>query len=269
VDLEATGSGDGAGAGADAEGGAPRPVFMEIYADEARAYMERSGATAADFAAVAAKATANGSRNPFAQVRTALTVEEVLAARTIVDPLTRPMCSSIGDGAAALVLCSPEHARHRGLRGARVRASVVAAGWAEGTGDVVERAVATAYGKAGVGPGDLDVVEVHDAAAPAELIISEQLGLAGSGDGPRLIRNGSSSIGGRRPVNPSGGLLARGHPIGATGAAQLVELTMQLRGRAGDRQVPRARIGLAENAGGSLGNGPAACTVTILEAFGS
>ena len=150
-----------------------------------------------------------------------------------------------------------------------MRASVVAAGSAAGTGDVVERAVATAYDKAGLGPRDLDVVEVHDAAAPAELIISEQLGLVGPGDGPRLIREGSSSIGGRCPINPSGGLLARGHPIGATGAAQLVELTLQLRGRAGDRQVQGARIGLAENAGGSLGNGPAACAVTILETFES
>lgn len=250
----------------ESESAAPRSVFMEIYAAEARRYMERSGATVRDFAAVAAKNSWNGSLNPFAQTRTALSVDDVLAARMIAAPLTRPMCSSIGDGAAALVLCSGSVAHARGLAGPRVLTSVLSAGSAISTDNVVESTARSAYEHAGVDPEDLDVVEVHDAAAPAELLLSEELGLAPAGDGPALIRSGTSAIGGARPINPSGGLLARGHPIGATGAAQLVELVTQLRGRAGSRQIDAARIALAENAGGSLGNGPAACMVTILEA---
>ncbi|MCU4187483.1 thiolase family protein [Acidiferrimicrobium sp. IK] len=242
----------------------PRPVFMEIYAAEARDYMRRTGATARDLATVAAKSSRNGSLNPIAQNRTALTVDDVLAARTIVDPLTRPMCSSIGDGAAAIVLSRSDLAARRGYRGVRVLGCAVGAARAGDDGDVVARTARSAYEQAGLGPDDLDVCEVHDAAAPAELVIAEELGLAANGDAAELVRSGATEIGGRIPVNPSGGLLARGHPVGATGAAQIVELTDQLRGLAGDRQVAGARIGLAENAGGSLGNGPAACVVTIL-----
>lgn len=244
----------------------PRPVFMEIYAAEARDYMQRTGATARDLARVAAKNSRNGSLNPIAQNGTALTVDDVLAARTIVDPLTRPMCSSIGDGAAAVVLTRPELAARRGNPGVRVLGCVVGAARAGDDGDVVARTARAAYEQAELGPSDIGVCEVHDAAAPAELVIAEELGLAAEGDAVGLIRSGATEITGRIPINPSGGLIARGHPVGATGAAQIVELTNQLRGRAGDRQVAGARIGLAENAGGSLGNGPAACVVTILAA---
>jgi acetyl-CoA acetyltransferase len=244
----------------------PRPLFMEIYAAEAREYMHRSGATARDLAMIAAKNSRNGSLNPIAQTRTALGVDEILAARMIADPLTRPMCSSIGDGAAALVLTSADLARHRGIAGVRVLASTLGAAKVGDAGDVVTRTAHAAYEQAGLGPDDLDLCEVHDAAAPAELVIAEEIGLAAGGDAVELVRSGATGLGGRIPINPSGGLTARGHPIGATGAAQLVELTDQLRGRAGERQVPRTRIGLAENAGGSLGNGPAACVVTVLAA---
>ena len=128
----------------------------------------------------------------------------------------------------------------------------------------VVRAAQAAYAQAGVGPDDLDVVEMHDAAAPAELIVSEEIGIAAPGEGPALLRAGETALGGRIPVNPSGGLLSRGHPIGATGCAQLTELVDQLRGRCGERQVAGARIALAENGGGWLGKGPAAATITIL-----
>lgn len=269
MDVELGDDAGDSGDGRDGEGGAPRPVFMEFYAGEARDYMARSGATAADFAAVVAKNTANGAVNPVAQVRTPISVAEALAARLIADPLTRPMCSSIGDGAAALVLCSPAAARRFGLSGPRVLASVVASGAAEDIRrgrDVVAETAGRAYTIAGVGPEDVDVAEVHDAAAPAELIVSEQLGLAAAGDGAPLLRAGHTAIGGRIPINPSGGLLARGHAIGATGAAQLVELVDQLRGRCGQRQVEGARIAIAENAGGMVGGGPAACAITILGA---
>lgn len=242
------------------------PVFMEIYAAEAREYMARTGALPQDFAAVAAKNYHNGSLNPNAQNRHPLTVEEILAARTIVGPLTRPMCSSIGDGAAALILTRPDTARRRGLSGPRVLASTIGAAQAGDAGDVVARTARVAYEQAGVGPADISVCEVHDAAAPAELAIAEELGLAPEGEGAMLAREGSFAIGGKQPINPSGGLIARGHPVGATGAAQLTELTEQLRGRADARQIEGARIALAENAGGSLGNGPAACAITILAA---
>ncbi|MGV0771540.1 thiolase C-terminal domain-containing protein [Mycobacterium syngnathidarum] len=238
------------------------PVFMEIYAAEAREYLQRTDATVEDLAAVAAKATSNGSRNPIAQVRTALTVEEVLAARHIVDPFTRAMCSPIGDGAAAVVLTRTD--RVRGGDSVRVLASAVGAARVGDDGDLVGRTAGVAYEQAGVGPDDLDLVELHDAAASAELVVAEQLGLVAEGDAAKLVRSGATQLGGRIPINPSGGLIARGHPIGATGCAQIVEIAEQLRGRAGDRQIDGARIGLAENAGGHLGASPAACVVTIL-----
>lgn len=243
------------------------PVFMEIYAAEARDYMARTGASDRDLAAVAAKNYRNGSLNPIAQNRTELSVDDVLGARSIVAPLTRPMCSSIGDGAAAVVLTRPEIARRRGTPGVRVLASTVGAAKVGDAGDVVTRTARKAYEHAGVGPEDLDCCEMHDAAAPAELVIAEELAIAAPGHAAKLVREGNTALGGRIPVNPSGGLIARGHPVGATGAAQLVELADQLRGRAGNRQIAGVRLGLAENAGGSLGNGPAACAVTILTAF--
>lgn len=246
------------------------PVFMEHYAVEARKYMEQSGATDRDFAAVAAKNSLNGSMNPIAQVRGVLDIDDVLADRTIVAPLTRPMCSSIADGAAAVVLVSSTLAARLGNRGPRVLAVANASGQHEPRTDAltpVEIAAHFAYESAGVGPGDVHVAEVHDAATPAELELIERLGLAAIGDAPSLVRCGALAIGGERPVNTSGGLVARGHPIGATGIAQIVELADQLRGRCGPRQVANARCGLAENAGGVMGSAPAACVVTILGAI--
>jgi acetyl-CoA acetyltransferase len=259
--LEAA-DGDGASAIRDTS----RPVFMEIYARNACAYMECSGATAADFASVVVKSSRNGSANPIAQSRRVLTVDDVLAAREIVAPLTRPMCAGISDGAAALILVSGTVARQRGIAGPRVLATIVASGGPQRDGDLVASTSGLAYQQAGIGPADIEVVELHDAAAPAELMVSEDLGLAAPGDGPKLLREGVTQIGGRCAINPSGGLLSRGHPIGATGAAQLVELADQLRGRGGDRQSGSPRIALAENAGGYLGQDAAACAITVLAA---
>ena len=241
-------------------------VFMDIYAAEAREYMHRTGATERDLAIVAAKNSRNGSINPIAQSQTELTVDDVLAARSIVAPLTRPMCSSIGDGAAAVVVTRPEAAPSDRGPGVEVLASAVGAARTGDAGDVVARTARQAYENAAVGPDDLDLCEVHDAAAPAELVIAEELGITAAGDGVELVRQDSTALNGKIPLNPSGGLTARGHPVGATGTAQIVELTDQLRGRCSERQVEHARIALAENAGGSLGNGPAACAVTILGA---
>ena len=248
------------------KGGGGKSPFMDVYAGMTRHYMEQSGATPEDFARIAVKNQGNGKLNPKAQYGGDITVEEVLASRQISGPLTLLMCSPIGDGSAAIVLCSEEAARRLGADTVRVRATALVSGRDRGPGDAgaVERAVAKAYEMAGVGPEDLDVLEVHDAAAPAELMIYEELGLCGPGEGPKLLASGETALGGRVPVNPSGGLLAKGHPIGATGCAQLVELADQLRGRCGARQVEGARVALAENGGGFLGTDPAAVVITVL-----
>ncbi|MDQ1505823.1 MAG: hypothetical protein QOD57_3550 [Actinomycetota bacterium] len=247
------------------DGGGKSP-FMDVYAGMTRHYMEQSGATAEDFARIAVKNQGNGKLNPKAQYGGDITVEEVLASRQISGPLTLLMCSPIGDGAAAIVLCSEDAARRLGADTVRVRSTTLVSGRDRGPGDAgaVERAVAKAYDASGVGPEDLDVCEVHDAAAPAELMIYEELGLCGPGEGPKLLASGETALGGRVPVNPSGGLLAKGHPIGATGCAQLVELADQLRGRCGARQVEGASVALAENGGGFLGSDPAAIVITVL-----
>ena len=243
-----------------------RSLFMDLYARMARDYMARSDATVEDFARVAVKSHANAAGNPKAQYRKPITIEDVLASRTISDPLTLLMCSPIGDGAAALVLASDSGLQKLDADPVQVLAAVVlSASDDDGRGqEVVTRAANRAYAEAGIGPTDLDVVELHDAAAPAEVIVSEELGIAAPGKGAELLRSGETAIDGGIPINPSGGLLAKGHPIGATGCSQIVEIVDQLRGRCGARQVSDARIGLAENGGGWLRSGPAVATITIL-----
>lgn len=228
-----------------------RSPLMDAYAGAALDYMAETGATPRDFAAVVVKNQANGSLNPLAQYGADLDEDEVLAARMIVPPLTLYMCSPISDGAAAAVVTSRQHA---GPEAIRIAASVIGSGVppdggpAKGSGLAATRA----YQRAGLGPDDLDMAELHDAAAPAELQLYEQVGLAPFGEGPRLIRDREVHLGGRIPVNASGGLLARGHPIGATGLAQVFEAVIQLRGRAKSRQVEGARVALTQNGGGWL-----------------
>jgi acetyl-CoA acyltransferase len=246
-----------------AAGAGAGTLFMNIYANEARAYTARTEATATDFAAVAEKTRSHGALNPIAQYRTATTVDEVLRSRMVSDPLTLLMCSPLGDGAAALVVSSERAARPSGVDPVEVLASELTSARREPP-DLVTRAAAAAYGRAGIGPEDLDVVELHDATASAELGLYEQLSLCADGEGARLLRSGATRLGGRIPVNTSGGLLSRGHPVGATGVAQIVELVDQIRGTAGDRQVVGADVGLAQNAGGHLWGGPAVASVSIL-----
>lgn len=244
-------------------------VFMEIYAHETREYMKATGATVQDLAVIAAKNHSNGALNDRAQFRKLVSPEDVLQSRSIFDPLTLLMCSPIGDGAAAVVVTSADYASRLARPAVRVRAVSVASGLsvdADSKVNTVERASANAFERASVSPEDIDVVELHDAAAPGELFAYEEIGLCPKGEGPKHLASGATQIGGRQPVNPSGGLLARGHPIGATGCAQLVELVQQLRGESGQRQVHQARMALAHNSGGNFGDGqPASCVVTILE----
>jgi acetyl-CoA acetyltransferase len=258
---------------ADAQQGAPdggpsRSIFMDLYASAARADMEEHGTTVEQIAGVSVKSSFHGSLNPRAQFREALSLDDVLSAPMIAPPLTRPMCSPIGDGAAAAVVVSPAKAAALGLadQAVRVVASELRSGRARpDEADAAQAAVAAAYEAAGLGPEDLDVVELHDASAPAEIIAYSTLGLCRPGEGGGLISDGTTRLGGALPVNTSGGLLRKGHPIGVSGLAQIVELTEQLRGTAGDRQVEGAAVGLAHNAGGTIGTDVAAACITILQ----
>jgi acetyl-CoA acetyltransferase len=188
----------------------------------------------------------------------------------VVDPLTLLMCSPISDGAAAIVLASKAAMERLGRRGPRVRASVVVSGNVHDKADPLAgsagRAARMAYDSSGIGPDELDCVELHDASAPAEMIVYEQIALAPPGGGPDLVDSGRTLLGGDLPVNTSGGLLSKGHPIGATGIAQLCEATWQLRGEAGERQVDGARVALTQNGGGWLEGDSAAMAVHILSA---
>ncbi len=252
----------------DTGAGSSRSLFMDIYAAMAVEHMRDYGSTQEDFAAVSAKNTFHGSLNPNAQYRNVMTVEEVLAAREISYPLTLAMCSPIGDGAAAAVIASENAVKRLGAqRAVRVRASVLRSGWdySDGEPSVAEVTCREAYEHAELGPDDLDVVELHDASSPAELMYYESLGLCPRGGGAQFVQEGKSKLGGELPVNPSGGLLRKGHPVGATGIAQVHELVEQLRGEAGERQVEDAHIGLAENGGGYIGSDAAAMVISVLE----
>jgi acetyl-CoA acyltransferase len=244
-----------------------RSLFMDIYAERARRYMARSGATAEDFARITVKSRHAASFNPKAQFRDPTTIQEVLDSKIISPPLTRPMCSPIGDGAAAAILVSEQVAKELSVSPVHVLATVTATARADGAEPVAAfRAAQEAYTIAGVRPQNIHVAEVHDASAPAEIMLYEHLGFAERDRGFELVREGVTSIGGALPVNAGGGLLSRGHPVGATGIAQLVELTNQLRGSAGARQRIGAKIALAECSGGEIGADSAVATVTILAA---
>lgn len=244
-------------------------LFPGIYAMSASRYMYEHGASPEDLARVAVKNSANGALNPRAQRRRALSLEEVLGSRMIAEPLTLYQCAGLSDAAAAVVL-GP---RRRSARDVEVRASCLRSGsaWDQDSEhvwgyDVVSQTARETYGEAGIESSDVDVLEVHDAFTIGELVTVEALGICGEGEAPAAVAAGELSLGGRTPVNPSGGLLARGHPLGATGVAQLAELTWQLRGEAEGRQVEGAKIGLLETmGGGSAGIDGNACVVAVLE----
>ncbi len=244
-------------------------VLPAVYAMRGTRFLHERDASPADLAQVAVKNRHHGSLNPYAQQRSTTTVEEVLGSRMIADPLTLlQCCPSQVDGAAALVLGTRRPAQPRPVK---LLSSVVVSGMREGADDdildaeITARAARLAYQQAGLGPEDVDVVELHDAFTIAELLYYEALGLAPRGDAVPLLRSGATRLGGRVPVNPSGGLLAKGHPLGATGVAQMVEILWQLQGRAGERQVADARVGLTQCTGGGIaGVDHAASSVHLL-----
>ena len=239
-------------------------VFMDFYAMGAREHMKKFGTTQRQLAVIAAKAHNNSTLNPYAQYTFPQTVEEVLNDYEVAYPLTRSMCSPVGDGSAAVILCSEKFLNaHPTPRTLRIRASVLKSGsWTDS--DISRRASQAAYEMAGLGPEDIGIAEVHDATAFGELHQTEQLGFCPEGEGGPFAESGATELSGRLPVNPSGGLISRGHAIGASGLAQIFELTTQLRGEAGPRQVSLPRIALAENGGGTIGLAEAAMCVHIL-----
>ena len=246
-------------------GDAPRSPFMDIYSMAARAHAERHGSTQEQLAIIASKNHLHGSLNPDAQYRMTMSVEEVMQDRLVSHPLTRAMCAPMGDGAAAAILVSGDYLRRlEAARPVKVRASVLASGGHKPVNHA-QRAAQKAYAMAGVGPEDIDTAEVHDATAFGELAMCENLGFCAEGEGGRYAESGATRLGGARPINTSGGLECRGHPIGATGLAQIAEIVQQLRGEAGDRQVEGARLGLCENGGGFIGRGEAAVAIHIFE----
>lgn len=243
-----------------------RSVFMDVNAARANRYMERYGATPRHFAQVAAKNRRHASLNDRANLRTPLSVEEVLADRVVVPPLTRAMCGGIVDGAACVVLMSPKLAARRGIAAVtHLVGSSLVSGVPDGdaAGNATRRAGAAAYRQCGIDPRDVAIAEVHDATAPQELFDLEDLMLCAPGEAICLLDSGDTALGGRIPVNTSGGLTSRGHPVGATGVAQIVEIHEQLLGRAGPRQAGAPKVGLAQMAGGLLGSDSAVATVHI------
>lgn len=250
------------------QAGKDRSLFMDIYATWARDYLAMAGGEPRHLAMVTAKNSRHGALNPRAQFQDVLSVEQILAARKIADPLTLPMCSPIGDGAAAAVIVSERALKRLGARQPiRVAASMIVSGYDyadEHTPEVARWASELVYQAAGVGPRDLSLVELHDASSASELMYYESLGLCGRGEGVVLLESGATELGGRIPVSVSGGLNRKGHPIGATGLGQVFELVEQLRGNCGARQVQGASVGLAENGGGFIGADAAVMSMTVL-----
>lgn len=245
-------------------------VMPALYGMRAKRYMHDHGLTAEQLAKVAVKAHDHGALNEDAQYRNRITVDEVMAARPIADPFTLLHCCPSGDGAAALVIAADSVAARYSSKPVRVLASELASGkYMTGfrdmtTPEITVRGAGEAYEMAGIGPGDVDVAEVHDAFTIAELLYYEALGFCDKGDAAGLLEDGETSLGGRIPVNPSGGLLSKGHPVGATGAAQMVEIVRQLRGECGARQVEGARVGLTHCTGGGIsGFDHGACSIHI------
>ena len=248
-------------------------VMPALYALRARRFLFERDATVSDLAQVSVKNRRHGSRNPYAQFQAEVTEEEVLASRPIADPLTLLQCCPTGDGAAAVLVVSEAVRRRLGGAAAQVLASVLHSGQYEsGPQDMLAPKISAAsaqdaYEMAGIGPDDLDLVELHDAFSIAELVYYETLGLCAPGESVGFLRSGATTYGGDVVVNPSGGLLSRGHPVGATGVAQVVESYWQLTGQAGDRQIDGAALALTHVTGGGLaGLDHGACSVHILAA---
>jgi acetyl-CoA acetyltransferase len=243
-----------------------------LYAMRAQRYMHDYGVKSEQIAGISVKNRKNGTLNPDAQMRKEVTIAEVLASRMIADPFTLLQCCPTGDGAAAIILASHKVARQFRrdpiqVRGSHLTSGKFMAGFRDMTSpEITVRGAKEIFEESGLGPEDIDVAEVHDAFSIAELLYYEAFGFCPRGEGTALLESGATKIGGRIPVNPSGGLLAKGHPVGATGAAQVVEIVRQLRGEAGPRQVEGAKVGLTHATGGGIsGFDHGACSIHIFQ----
>ena len=247
-------------------------VFMDTYAMQAAWHMKTYGTTQHQIAVAASKNHWHGSMNPKAQYRFEVPVAEALADREVSWPITRSMAAPIGDGAAAAILVSEELLAQQPpeirARAIKVRASVLTGGKYRAPKEpgLSHVAAQKAYAKSGLSASDVDLVELHDATSFCEIFQLEMLGFAEAGKGGALIESGATKLGGRLPVNLSGGLVSKGHPVGATGLSMIHELGLQLRGEAGARQTDSPKIALAENGGGVIGFDEAACSVILFEA---
>lgn len=246
-------------------------IFMDMYAMLGAWHMWKWGTTREQIAQVASKNHWHGSQNPLAQYQFEVPVAKILADYEVSWPLTRSMCAPLGDGAAAALLCSEDYLQKlpRAIRerAVKVLASAVAGGRCRGMMEagVSEIAARKAYRIAGIGPDQVDLAEVHDATAVGEILQTEAMGFCAIGQGGRYAESGHTRCDGKRPMNTSGGLESKGHPIGATGLSQINEIVTQLRGEAGKRQVRKADIGLIENGGGMISVEEFCCAVTLLQ----
>jgi acetyl-CoA acetyltransferase len=255
--------------GASTEGsGMNRSIFMDFYAALARFYMKEYGAKPEHFGKLSVKNHYNGSLNPHAQYREVVTLEEVMDSPMVSYPLTRLMCAPISDGAAAAIIASEDFARAHTDKLVYVAATANQSGMSNvplGGEGIVKRMAPLAYEQAGIGPEDLDVVEVHDATSISEYAFMEDLGVCGPGEAKDWIDRGWTELDGKVAFNASGGLVTKGHPVGATGLGMIAEIVWQLRGEAGERQVEGPRVGLTLNGGGVLGTEPAAMSIHIFK----
>jgi acetyl-CoA acetyltransferase len=251
--------------------GVSHTIFMDTYATQAAWHMWKYGTTREQLAIAASKNHFHGSLNPLAQYQFEVPVEKVLADYEVSWPLTRSMCAPMGDGGAAAILCSEEYLK--GLpasiqkRAVKVLASVISSGHERNIAEpsLSHWAAQRAYKMAGIGPKDIDCAEVHDATAFSEIYQAEMMGFCPVGEGGKLVESGATRFDGSIPINTSGGLESKGHPIGATGLSMINEIAMQLRGEAGKRQVKDAEFGLVENGGGVVSFEEYCCGVTILQ----
>ncbi len=247
--------------------GEDRSVFMDMYAFMAKHLMEQFGLTQEHFAKIAVKSHKNGANNPNAQHQKVVTLDEVLNSGNVSFPLTRFMCSPVGDGSSAAIVCSKEVAAKFTTKPVWVASSIIGSGrlTTDPLDTVTRRMGPKAFEAAGIGPGDLDVIEVHDATSPSEIIDLIDLDICKGEDAPKWIDEGYFEVDGKIPCNTSGGLQSKGHPIGATGCAQIHEIVNQLRGSAGKRQVKGAKTGMTHNGGGILGMDAAAMALHIFK----
>jgi benzoylsuccinyl-CoA thiolase BbsB subunit len=245
-------------------------VMPGLYAMRAQRYLHDHGHTVRDLAAVSVKSRRHGALTPYAQFRAPVTLDEVLASRPVADPLTLLQCCPTGDGAAAVVI-GPADTSHRAqhqhikVLGSHLTSGKYLSGFRDMTvPEITVRCAGELYEEIAVDPRDIDVLECHDAFTIAELLYYEALGLCKLGDAPRLLHSGATSLGGRNVVNPSGGMLSKGHPVGASGTAQIVEIVRQLQGRCSARQVADAKLGLTHvTGGGTAGFDHGACCIHV------